>query len=326
MCRTLFQCTLALIALLVLGMPATGVHAQIYPNKTIKLIVPWPAGGGADVFARIMAQKLSDQLGQQMVVDNRPGAGSSIGMEMVAKAPPDGYTLGACSTSLASNVTLYPKLGYDPVTDLTPIAMGVTFPFVLVVNAASAHKSVKDLVAAAKAKPGEMIMGSNGNGAALHLMGALFAHTAGIDVIHVPFKGEAPATTDLIGGRVEFLFLTSQSAGVHVKGGRLRALAVSSAKRWQQFPEVPTFIESGFSALDAPGWFCFAGPAKLPAAIVTKLNGEIIKALAAPEVKVQLDQHGLTAAAGSPAEFAAYLKSEIAKWGKVVKVSGATAD
>ncbi|HZR02998.1 MAG TPA: tripartite tricarboxylate transporter substrate binding protein [Burkholderiales bacterium] len=308
---------LALVAAIVVIPTAT---AQDYPAKAIRLVVPFPPGGGTDIFSREIAHKLSDTLKWVVVVDNKPGAGGNIGMDAVAKAPADGYTIGMGQTSnLAINPTLYAKLPYDPLKDLAPIALVADAPLVLVVPANSPFRSVADLVAAAKKKPGEVTFGSPGNGTVAHLTGELFQTAAGIKLSHIPYKGSAQAITDLMGGQVQSYMSSIPTALSHIKGGKLRALAVTSTKRVPTLPDVPTIAEAGYKGFDATTWFGIVAPAGTAPAIINKLNAEVNRVLKAPDLRDKFAAEGGGALGSSPQEFAAMLKSDYAKWGKVVK-------
>jgi tripartite-type tricarboxylate transporter receptor subunit TctC len=310
-----------------LGLAIAGAEAQQYPTKSIRLVVPFTPGGTTDILARTVGQKLSESWGQQVVIDNRPGAGGNIGTEIVAKAPPDGYTLlmGTISTH-AINASLYKKLAFDPVKDFAPLTRIGRLPNILVVHPSLPVKSVKELIALAKSKPGDLSFASSGSGTSLHLSGELFKMMAGIEMVHVPYKGSSPALTDLLGGQVKVMFDNLPTALPHVKAGKLRALAVTAAKRSPTLPEVPTVAESGLPEFDVSSWFAMFAPAKTPPEIVAKLNGEIVKILNSADVKEKLAQHGVEPAPTSPEELAAFAKAETEKWGKVVKATGATAD
>jgi len=317
-----------LVAALVVTSLTTIAAAQDYPgNKPIKLVVPFPAGGGTDIFARVIGNKLAETLKWVVVVDNKPGAGGNIGIDAVAKSPPDGYTIGLGQTSnLAINPSLYAKLPYDPLKDLVPIVLVADAPLVLVVPANSPFKTVADVVAAAKKKPGDVTFGSPGNGTVAHLTGELFQMAAGVKFQHIPYKGSAQALTDLMGGQVQVYMSSIPTALSHIKGGKLRALAVTSPKRAPSLPDVPTIAEAGYKGFDANTWFGLVAPAGTPAPIVTKINAEVNRILKMPDVKEKFAAEGGGAIGGSSQEFAALLKSDYVKWGKVVKDSGAKLD
>jgi tripartite-type tricarboxylate transporter receptor subunit TctC len=311
-------------ALAALGSIAMPAHAQTYPTKPIRLVVPFPAGGTTDILARAVAQKLSETLGQQVIVDNRPGAGGNIGSELVARAAPDGYTLlmGTVGTH-AINVSLYPKLPYDPVKDFTPIVLVAGVPNVLVVNPSLPAQSVAELIAYAKANPGKLNFASSGSGTSIHLSGELFKVLTGVQITHVPYKGSAPALTDLMGGQVQLMFDNLPSSLAFIKAGRLRALAVTSKTRAAALPDVPTMVEAGVPDFEASSWFGMLAPAGTPRDIVVRINAEVAKWLATPEAREKLAGQGAIAAGGAPEDFARHIASETAKWEKVVKASGA---
>jgi tripartite-type tricarboxylate transporter receptor subunit TctC len=322
MAARLVRCfALALAALASIAMPA---HAQTYPAKPVRLVVPFPAGGTTDILARAAAQRLSETLGQQVIVDNRPGAGGNIGSELVARAAPDGYTLlmGTVGTH-AINVSLYPKLPYDPVKDFTPIVLVAGVPNVLVVNPSLPAQSVAELIAYAKANPGKLNFASSGSGTSIHLSGELFKVLTGVQMTHVPYKGSAPALTDLVGGQVQLMFDNLPSSLAFIKAGKLRALAVTSKTRAAALPEVPTMVEAGVPDFEASSWFGMLAPAGTPRDIVVRINAEVAKWLATPEAREKLAGQGAIAAGGSSEDFARHIASETAKWAKVVKASGA---
>lgn len=300
---------------------------QAYPTKPIRMICPFPPGGTTDVVARLVAQKLTEAWGQQVVVDNRPGAGGIIGTEIVAKAAPDGYTvlLGSITTH-AVNPALYKKLNFDPVKDFAPVSLVVSSPQLLAVHPSVAAKSVKELIALAKAKPGQLNYASAGTGTSPHLTFELFKSMAGIDVVHVPYKGTGPAITDLIGGQVQMMITGVVALMPHVKSGKLRGLGVTSAKRVAALPDLSTIIESGIPGFDVSSWFGVFLPGGTPKPIIAKMNAEIRKILEVPEVRQRLIGQGADPASNTPEEFAAYVKAEMARWGKVVRDTGAKAD
>jgi tripartite-type tricarboxylate transporter receptor subunit TctC len=301
--------------------------AQAYPNHTIRLIVPFPAGGTTDILARDVAKKLTDTMGQAVVVDNRPGAGGNIGADLVAKSPPDGYTLlmGTVGTH-AINPSLYAKMPYDHIKDFVPVVLVAGVPNVLVVNPSVPINSVADLIKLAKAKPGSINFASSGSGTSIHLSGELFKTMAGVDMTHVPYKGSSPALTDLMGGQVQIMFDNLPSSLALIKAGKLRAVAVTSLKRAPALPDVPTIAESGLPGFEASSWFGVLAPAGTPAPIVAKLNAEVNKWLQSPEGKEQLLAQGAEVAGGSPEQFVAHIRAETDKWAKVVKASGAKVD
>lgn len=298
--------------------------ADAYPSRPIRFIVPFPPGGGNDIVGRIVAVKLAEGLGQQVVIDNRGGAGGTLGTDMTAKAPADGYTLLVNNISLAVNHTLFKKLPYDTLTDLAPVALIGRQPNVVVVHPGVPAKSIRDLLELARAKPAEMNYGSGGVGTASHLATEMLKLMAKVDLVHVPYKGLGPALTDLIGGRVHVIISTMASALPHMKSGKLRPLAVTTAQRSSFFPEVPTMNEGGVRGYEFSTWYGLLVPARTPKAIVDRLNAEVRKALTSSLVAEQFLAQGLEPAASSPHEFGVYLQSEVAKWAKVVKASGAT--
>jgi tripartite-type tricarboxylate transporter receptor subunit TctC len=304
-----------------------GAHAQTYPNKSIRLIVPFPPGGPADILSRAIGQKLTDSWGQQVVVDNRAGAGGTIGSDLAAKGAPDGYTLlmGFVGTH-AINPSLYSSLPYDVVKSYEPVSLVSTATIILVLHPSLPAKSVKELIAVAKSKPGELTFGSPGNGTPQHLAGELFNTMAGVKMTHVPFKGAVPAINDLLGGRISLIFSSAPPALPHVASGKLRALAVTSARRSSVSPDLPTVSESGLPGFEVINWYGVLAPARTPKSIVDKLNAEITRITNMPDVKERLSTVGIEALSSTPAQFAAFIKEETAKWAKVVKFSGARLD
>ena len=310
-----------------IGVLSGNAGAQDYPNKPLRLIVPFPPGGGNDILARSVGQRLAETIGQQVIVDNRGGAGGLIGAELAAKAVPDGYTIFLASIgNLAFMPALHAKLPYDPVRDFAPLTLLATSAFIMVVNPSLPAKSVKELIALARAKPGQLNYGSSGQGSSLHLTGEIFKLATGADLVHVPYKGSAPALTDLIAGQVQILFGTMPPTLPHVKSGKLRALGVSGAKRSVAAPEVPTIAEAGVPGFEVLNWYGIVAPSKTPAAIVQRLNGELVKTLKAPEMIESLGTQGLEAAGGTPERFGVFIKSEMAKYAKVIKAAGIRAE
>ncbi len=297
--------------------------SQQYPSKPIRLVVPYPPGAGTDILARTVGQRLSDSMGQQVVIDNRPGAGGTIGTEIAAKAPGDGYTLLLGPTSHAINPSIYSKLPYNTLKDFAPVSTVASATIVLVVHPTLPVASVKELVALAKAKPGTLAIGSAGNGTVFHLAGELFKQAAGIDLTHVPYKGGSPAMTALIGGQINVLFETLLALQPHIKAGRAKPLAVAGAQRSSVLPDLPTMVESGFAAIVAENWYGLYVPSSTPKDIVAKLNAEVLKALRTPEMKERLASQGAEVVADTPAQLDTFLKSEMSKWARVVKESGA---
>lgn len=300
--------------------------AQGYPAKPVRLIVPFSPGGPADAIARTLGSKLAEQWNQPVVVDNRTGAGGNIAADLAAKAAPDGHTVVLVATSHAINATLFTKLPFDPVKDFTPITEVASHVLVLVTHPSVQASSVKELVALAKAKPGQLTFASSGNGTVNHLAGELFRSMAGIDLVHVPYKGAAPATADLLGGQVSMMFNNPMSALPHVKTGKLRALGVTGTKRFAHLPDSPTIHESGLAGFETTTWYGVLAPAGVPREVITKLHADIARALAMPDTRERLAAQGLEAVGTTPEEFAVRLRAEIAKWGKLVKATGAKAD
>ena len=299
--------------------------AQPYPNHPVRLVVPFSAGGAADVPGRILTQKLTEALGQQVVVDNRPGAGSTIGADNIAKSPPDGYSLLTISNTHFVSAALYKKLPYDSVADFSPITQVTTAPNIIIVHPSLPAKTMKELIALAKARPGQINYASSGNGSTQHLTGALFCKMAGIDMTHIPYRGSGPATADLLSGQVTVGFPGIAGMLPQIKAGKLRALAVTSAKRSPELPNVPTVAEAGLKGYDVTAWFGVAGPKGMPREIVTKLHDELVKILKNPEVKSLLLNAGQEVAwQDTPEQFGEMLKVEAAKWARMVKESGAT--
>lgn len=293
-----------------------------YPNRPIRIVVPYAPGAINDVLARAVGERLQEALGQPVVVDNRPGAGAVIGTHSVASAPPDGYTLLQVAAAHAINATLVPKLPYDSVQGFEFITLAAGSPFLLVGSPHFPARTVGELVALCKEKPGAYSYASSGNGGTAHLMGEMLKHMAGIDVVHVPYKGTAPGMTDVIGGRVQFTFSSYPGAAGALKSNRVRALAVTSKRRWQAFPDLPSIAEAGYPDYDADGWWGFVAPAGTPAAIVAKLAREINKALASPALKANLEASGLEVRGTGPKRFRAHVEAEIRTWGDIIRQAG----
>jgi tripartite-type tricarboxylate transporter receptor subunit TctC len=286
--------------------------------------MPYPVGGSIDISGRIVAQQLGENLGQQVVIDNRTGAGGTIGTEVGASAPPDGYTIVMGGTgTLAVSPALERRLGYDPVKDFAPVTLLVTIPYVLVAHPALPANSVKELIALARAQPGKLNYASGGSGSAPHLIGEMFKAAAGLNIVHVPYKGSTPAVNDLMGGQVQMLFTGIPSVSSHLRSGRLKAIGITSAKRTPSLPEVATVAESGVPGFDVSPWFGILAPARTPPALVGRLNAELVKVLQTPSIRDRLTRDGVDAVGNSPREFAAFIAAEITKWSKVVKASGA---
>ena len=303
-----------------------GVRAQAYPAKAIRIVVPFPAGGTSDILSRAVGQKLAEAWKQPVIVDNRPGAGANIGAAIVVKSPADGYTLLRASTIHTINPSLYRSLSYDPVRDFTPITLIATTSQVLAVHPSLPVRTVKELIAYAKKRPGEINYSSAGNGSQPHLTAELFKSRTGIDIVHVPYKGAPPAMNDLLAGHVALSFATSPSAVPHVKAGKLRALAVSTATRISALPDVPTLDEAGVPGFEASGANGLVGPAGMPAPVVEKLNATVVRIVKEPAMQKFLREQGAEPFTTTPAQYAAYIKSEVAKWAKAVKDSGARVD
>jgi len=307
-------------ASLVLGLAAATASAQPYPTRPIRMMVPFPAGGGSDTMGRIVGGKLAERLGQQIVVENRPGAAGSIGADIAARAPADGYTILLGSTSeLVQYPNVNPKVPYDPLRDFAPIGMVGTIPMVLVVHPSLPVKNVKELVALAKARPGEINFGSAGQGATTHLAVELFILLTSVKMTHVPYKGSPQAVADLVAGNVQLGIPTMPAALPFIKSGRVKVLGVTTAKRASNLPDVPTLNEAGVKGYEAALWTGILAPANTPAPIINRLNGEIAKVLELKDVKDALDRQGAEAQGSTPQEFAAFLKTEYAKWARVVK-------
>ncbi|MDB5858152.1 MAG: hypothetical protein JWQ76_1841 [Ramlibacter sp.] len=301
--------------------------AQAYPGKPVTIVVPFAAGGTTDILARVIGQALTRELGQSFIVDNKAGAGGNIGAALAAKAPADGYTLfmGTVGTH-AINQSLYKKLPFDPIKDFAPLTRVAMVPNLLVANPSKPYKNVKELIAYAKANPGKVNFGSSGSGSSIHLSGELFNTLAKVQMVHVPYKGSAPAVTDLLGGQIDVMFDNMPSAIQHVRNGKLKPLAVTTARRSPELPDVPTIAEAGVPGYEATSWFGMFAPAGTPAPVIAKLNGALVKVLADAEVKKKLAEQGAEPHAEKPEQFAEFIRQETAKWSQVVKASGASAD
>jgi tripartite-type tricarboxylate transporter receptor subunit TctC len=318
--------TLAALVACTLSAACPQALAQGYPNKPVKLVVPFAPGGATDIIGRVIAQKLADRLGQPVVVDNRPGAGTTIGNAVVAKAAPDGYTLLLAPTPFVISQVMYADLPYDGQKDFAPIALLAVSPFILVTNPAVPAKSVAELVALAKAKPGTLTFCTAGNGTVPHLAGELFKHRTGIDIVHVPYKGGGPAIVDLLSGQVAMMFATPIEVDQHVKAGKLRVLATTATTRLPAFPDVPTIQESGYPNFEVYAFFGALAPAGTPKDIVNRLAADFEKVMESPEVRERFAAQSAEPAFRPPEAFAAFLKSERDKWGDIVKRSGAKID
>ena len=299
---------------------ASGVHAQAWPAKPVRFISPFAPGGGADITSRVIAQKLAETLGQQVLVDNRGGAGGMIGVDLGAKAPPDGYTmvLGTIGP-IAINPSLYAKMPYDPVKDLVPVTLAADALNVLVVHPTLPVKNVKELIALARARPGQLYFGSSGPGATDHLAGELFNMLTGTKMVHVPYKGGAPAMLDLMSGNIQLIFATVSTSIGQIKGGKIRALGMTGTKRFVLMPELPTIAQAGVPGFAVNNWYGVFVPAGTSKEIVARLNAEIVKVLNMPDAKQRLLESGIEATPSTPEQFAAYIQSETKKWAKVVK-------
>ena len=316
-----------IISALLLASLHAGALGQPYTTKPIRLVVPFAPGGGVDLIGRSIAQKLNEAWGQPVVVDNRGGGGGNIGTDMVAKAPPDGYTLlMGYVGNLAINPFLFRKLPYDPVRDLAPVTLAATAPNVLVAHPSVAARSVKELIALARSRPGGLNYASAGNGTVGHMVAELFKTVTHINITHIPYKGNGPAIIDILGGQVQLMFSAPGAVLAHVKAGRLKGLAVASAARPAGLGDIPTFAEAGYPAVEATAWYGVLVPAGTPRAIVSKLNKETVRIMQLPDVKERLAVHGYDVTTNTPSEFAALLKADLVKWEKVVKASGARVD
>ena len=323
--RTLALAVMAAGAVALLPLGASAQAA--FPSKALTLVVPFSAGGTTDILARVVGQYMSKDLGQPVIIDNRAGAGGNIGAQLVARAAPDGYTLlmGTVGTH-AINQSLYKKMAFDPIKDFAPISRVALVPNLLVANPSQPFKTVKEMIAYAKANPGKLTFASSGSGSSIHLSGEMFQQMAGVEMQHIPYKGSAPALTDLLGGQTAIMFDNMPSAIGHVRAGKLRAIAVTTPNRSPALPNVPTIAESGVPGYSATSWFGILAPAGTPAPVIARLNASILKALADPDVKKKLAEQGAEPHGEKPEQFAEFIRSETEKWGKTVKVSGATAD
>lgn len=317
-----FKLLLGMIGFALTAAGAQTGFAQSYPAKAVRIVVPFPPGAGADIVTRLIAAKLGSVLGRQFVVDNRAGAAGHIGAEIAAHAAPDGYTLLSAPASIVISRSLYPKLNYNIEKDLDPVVLIASAPFVLVVHPSLPVRNVKELIALAKAKPGELYYASTGNGGTPHLATEVFRMQAKINIVHVPYKGTPPAVTDLLAGQVQLMFANTLSVLPHVRSGRLRALAISSSKRSAAAPELPTVAESGTPGFDVSTWFGMFVPSGTPKDIIGRLNGEVRKIVQMADVRERLISQGADPIGLTPEEFRAYVRSELVKWEKVVKAVG----
>ncbi len=306
---------------------STIIHAQEWPNKTIRWIVPFPPGGAMDVMARALAENSSKTLGQAIVIENKPGAGGNIGTELVARSPADGYTMLITSIGMATNKYLYQKLSYDPVKDFSGVSLIAVVPNVLVTNSTQPNvKNVTDVIANAKANPGKLTYASAGNGTSIHLAGEVFTSMAKIDMQHIPYKGSGPAVTDLLGGQVNYMFDSITSAKPHMESGKLRPLGLTTSKRSKALPNVPTIAESGLPGYEVTPWFAVFVPSGTPKPIINKLNNALVTALKNPEIKTKFDNIGAEIIGSTPDEVTSYLNKEIERWGKVITANKIKAD
>lgn len=300
--------------------------AGAYPDKPIRLIVPQPPGGTSDILARVLALKLAENLRQQIIIDNRAGASGTIGTDLAAKSPPDGYTLVLVYTTHATTPGIYGKLPYDPVADFAPVTLAAAAPLLLVVHPKIPVNSVKELIAYAKTRPGELNFCSAGNGSGSHLAGELFNTMTGVKLTHIPYKGSGLAITELIGGQVQLMFAGIVPIDPHVKSGRVRSIAVTSAKRSVAIPQVPTIAESGLPGFEVVGWYGVLAPARTPHPIVARLHNEFVKILQTQDIRDRLLSEGAEPVGNTPAEFTAFIKTDIGRWAKVIKAAGAKLD
>ena len=324
--QSLLKLFLPLMVAVLAGLHAAPAPGQVWPQKAIRIIVPVPPGGGNDTLARVVAQKLSDSMKQPVVIDNRPGGNTTIGTAVLAKSPPDGYTLMSAPSAHTVNAVLFKSLPYDPLKDFTPIAGIASTPLFCAVHPSLPVRSVKELVALAKAKPGALTYASPGNGTSGHLAAELFKSVTGVQIMHIPYKGGSQAVTDLVGGQVQVMFPTLQAGFSYVTAGRLKAFAVTSAKRSILAPDLPTMAQAGFPGVEIGSWFALLAPAGTPKDIVARLDGEVKSALQTPDVAERLRALGYESFYMSSDELAAYLKSDLEKWTKVIRQAGIRAD
>ena len=310
------------VAAVIAGIATMSAFAQDYPSKPVRIVVPFAPGGGTDLSARVIAQKLSESLGANFVVDNRPGAAGIVGTEMIAKSKPDGYALLVVSSSHAINPAMYPKLPYDTARDFVPISLLLSGPSLVVAHPSLPAKNARELIALAKAKPGTLTFASAGHGTPPHMAGELFRALAGIDLVHIPYKGNGPAYTDLMAGQVSLMFPNIATSLPYVRSGRMRALGVGSKTRSAIAPEIPTINESGLPGYEMSSWFGLLAPAGTPVAIVTRLQQEIARIFKQAEVREKLLAQGVEPVGGTPQEFTAFLHNETTQWAKVIKSSG----
>lgn len=314
------------VAAFVLAAAPHAAHAQKWPEKTVRIVVPFGPGGGTDIFARMLAQRLSETMGQQFVVENRPGAGSTLGTEHVARSAPDGYTFLMTSASFSFSPGLYPKLRFDAIRDLTRVSQVVQVPHVIAVLPSFPAKSLQGLVKAAQTRPGDVLYASAGPGSAMHLAGALFAAVTGTRLTHVPYKGGGATLTAVLSGEATTAFYTIETVLPQIRAGRLRALAVSTRARAPALPEVPTAMEAGYKDYEAIGWFGMMAPAGTPPAIVEQLSAEVGKAMASPAIRERATEQGATPVGNQPAEFERFVRSEVVRWTRIIQQAGIKLD
>jgi tripartite-type tricarboxylate transporter receptor subunit TctC len=319
---------MTLVAGAMLAAVACGAAAQGYPDRSLRVIIPYPPGGSTDLLGRTVAQKLTEVFGQQVVPDNRPGAGGNVGAEIAAKSPPDGYTILLAPVSpMAINVSLYAgRMKFNPETDFAPITLVAKVPLLLVAHPSVPAKNMKELIALAKAQPGRLTYGSAGSGSSNHMVGEMVKMAAGIDMVHIPYRGGAPALVALMAGDVDLVVAQVPSGAQLIKAGRVRGIAISGDKRSPAIPEIPTINESGLPGFDATSWYCIVVPAGTPRPVINRLHTELVKILQSPEVRERLAAEGAEVQTTTPEELAAFVRAEIRKWGAVVKASGAKVD
>ena len=319
-------CSIAFASVLALILPPlasiAAAQTQAWPTRIVRIIVPYPAGGGADTIARLVGGKLAEKWGQQVIIENRGGAGGNIASEAAARSAPDGYTLYLAGEFQSTNIHLYPKLTYDPIADFAPVSLVVQYPTAVVLPNSSPAKTVQEFIAHAKAHPGEVTFASPGHGTGPHLAGELFKRSAGIQLTHVPYRGAAPALNDVIAGRVDSFFNNIAPIMPLMRQGQLRIVAVTTNRRTPAAPEIPTLAESGLPGFDVSGWYAFFAPTKTPSEIVRKMHADTVAVLADPAVKGRLEELGLFVVGSTPEQLGAYLKAELAKWGPVIKDAG----
>jgi tripartite-type tricarboxylate transporter receptor subunit TctC len=317
----------AFVVALAFAVVAWSAAAEIYPDRPVRVIAPFPPGGGVDIMTRFTTEILSRAFGQQFYVDNRPGAGANLGADMLAKSPPDGYTLGTMTIGTHGiNPTLYRNIPFDPIKDFSPITMLVIQPNIMVVPPALGVSSVQEFIALAKAKPGKLNAGSSGNGTSLHMSAEMFKQMTGVDIVHIPYKGAGLAIPDLIASQIQVMFNNLPSVMPHVRSGKLRALGVTELQRWPELPDVPTLDEAGVKGFDVSSWYALMGPANLPRDKVMAINRAVVQGLEAPDVRAKLIEMGTRPATGTPEQLAAFVDREIKRWAPVVKATGLKID